>query len=69
MEVLLQRLGLSEAAGPASQSLSGGQRSKLELARAIVVDSGVLFLDEATLWTRRRFGLHGVFHDALYGGS
>lgn len=46
---LLQDLGLGEAADRPARSLSGGQRRKLELARALVTDPGILFLDEATL--------------------
>jgi ABC-2 type transport system ATP-binding protein len=46
---LLERLGLGEAADRPAKTLSGGQRRKLELARALVTDPGILFLDEATL--------------------
>jgi ABC-2 type transport system ATP-binding protein len=46
---LLSRLGLDGAADRPARNLSGGQRRKLELARALVTDPGVLFLDEATL--------------------
>jgi ABC-2 type transport system ATP-binding protein len=40
---------LTEAADRPAQKLSGGQRRKLELARALVTDPRILFLDEATL--------------------
>jgi ABC-2 type transport system ATP-binding protein len=46
---LLSGLGLSEAADRPANQLSGGQRRKLELARALVTDPRILFLDEATL--------------------
>jgi len=42
---ILAQLGISDIA----RNLSGGQRRKLELARALVTDPQVLFLDEATL--------------------
>jgi len=46
---LLDHLGLTEAADRPARTLSGGQRRKLELARALVTDPSILFLDEATL--------------------
>jgi len=46
---ILDSLGLTEAADRPARSLSGGQRRKLELARALVTDPKILFLDEATL--------------------
>jgi ABC-2 type transport system ATP-binding protein len=46
---LLGQLGLADAADRFASTLSGGQRRKLELARALVTNPAILFLDEATL--------------------
>ncbi len=48
LEILAQ-LGIPEAADRLARQLSGGQRRKLELGRALVTDPHILFLDEATL--------------------
>jgi ABC-2 type transport system ATP-binding protein len=45
---LLERLGLSEAAGRLARTYSGGMRRRLDLAAALIGDPPVLFLDEPT---------------------
>ncbi|MFL5894419.1 MAG: ATP-binding cassette domain-containing protein [Thermoleophilaceae bacterium] len=45
---LLERVGLSEAAGRRVGTYSGGMRRRLDLAMALVHDPKVLFLDEPT---------------------
>ncbi len=47
-EALLERVGLSEAAGRRVGGYSGGMRRRLDLASALVHEPRVLFLDEPT---------------------
>jgi len=49
IDELASRLGLSELVGRAVGSYSGGERRRLEIARALVSRPTVLFLDEPTV--------------------
>lgn len=49
MAALLSRLGLSEQAKTTTRQLSGGNRRKVELVRALLHQPQVLLMDEATV--------------------
>ena len=46
VDIWLERIGLTAAADQPARSLSGGEKQKLALARAMITDPQLLFLDE-----------------------
>jgi ABC-2 type transport system ATP-binding protein len=68
---LLERFGLSDAAGRTAKTYSGGMRRRLDLAAALVARPPVLFLDEPTtgLDPRSRIDLWGVIEDLVREGT
>ena len=49
IEALLERFGLTESAGKPARELSGGNRRKVELLRALLHEPRLLLMDEATV--------------------
>ncbi|MCG2593084.1 ATP-binding cassette domain-containing protein [Ramlibacter sp. XY19] len=49
IDALLERFGLAAAAGDLGRSLSGGNRRKVELLRALMHEPRLLLMDEATV--------------------
>lgn len=68
---LLERFGLSDAAGRSAKTYSGGMRRRLDLAAALVARPPVLFLDEPTtgLDPRSRIDLWSVIEDLVHEGT
>ena len=68
---LLERFGLTDAAGRPAQGYSGGMRRRLDLAGALVAAPPVLFLDEPTtgLDPRARAGLWDVIAELVGTGT
>jgi ABC-2 type transport system ATP-binding protein len=68
---LLDRFGLSDAAGRTAKTYSGGMRRRLDLAAALVARPPVLFLDEPTtgLDPRSRIELWGTIETLVREGT
>jgi ABC-2 type transport system ATP-binding protein len=68
---LLERFELSDAAGQAAKTYSGGMRRRLDLAAALVARPPVLFLDEPTtgLDPRSRLGLWAMIEGLVAEGT
>jgi oleandomycin transport system ATP-binding protein len=67
---LLERFGLTDAAGRAAKTYSGGMRRRLDLAASLVSHPRVLFLDEPTtgLDPRSRLDLWQIVRDLVADG-
>lgn len=67
----LDRVGLGDSATKQATILSGGERQKLAIARALIRDPDVLFLDEpcANLDGRATREVEAVLKDAYDGGT
>ncbi|MDT0328723.1 ATP-binding cassette domain-containing protein [Nocardiopsis sp. DSM 44743] len=68
---LLERFGLGDAGGRPVSGYSGGMRRRLDLAASLIVDPGVLFLDEPTtgLDPRGRTEVWESVHSLVGGGT
>lgn len=65
IDAALDRLAMRERAGERARDLNGGHRRRMEIARALVHDPGVLLLDEPTvgLDVASRRAITGHVHD------
>ncbi|WP_101254922.1 ATP-binding cassette domain-containing protein [Streptomyces barkulensis] len=68
---LLERFGLTDAAGKPASTYSGGMKRRLDIAMTLVGDPSVIFLDEPTtgLDPRARHSMWGAVRDLVTGGT
>ena len=68
---LLERFDLTDAAGRAAKTYSGGMRRRLDIAASLIARPRVLFLDEPTtgLDPRSRLGMWEFIGDLADGGT
>ncbi|WP_225804986.1 ATP-binding cassette domain-containing protein [Streptomyces sp. NK15101] len=68
---LLERFGLTSAAGRPARTYSGGMRRRLDLAASLIVPPRVLFLDEPTtgLDPHSRDGIHDAVRELADRGT
>jgi ABC-2 type transport system ATP-binding protein len=71
IDEVIERVGLGPVAGNVTSNLSGGQRSRVSLATALVNAPKVLVLDEPTVGLDPvlRSELWGDFHELAKGGA
>ena len=65
VEILIHDLGLTQFAGQLYETLSGGQKRRVDIARALLNNPDILFLDEPTtgLDIQTRLAIWQLLHD------
>lgn len=71
IDPLMERLGIARLNGRYSDEVSGGERQRAAIARALVNHPSVVFADEPTgnLDTRNALGVYELFREFSNGGT